>query len=109
MTALAVKLNPFDRLAAELPPVLDGAALLADGTYPGESRDPRVPDAALPGDYIYEQDVWLRVISATPVEGGTAVRCGRGDGVTLTVPAGRMVEVWPLASVAVHVMGGGAL
>lgn len=105
----AARLNPFDRLADVLPPVLDGGVLLLDGTYPGESRDPRVPGALRHGDYMFEQDVWLRVLEVTPVAGGTAVRCGRGEGATLTVPAGRMAVVWPLSSVVEHASRGGAL
>lgn len=109
MTATATSLNPFDLLAAELPPVIDGAVLLADGTYPGESVDPRDPDALRPGDFMFEQDVWLRVIETMPVKGGTEVRCGRPPGVTLKVAAGNRVEVWPMADVVAHVHAGGGL
>lgn len=101
-----VCLNRFDLLAETLPPVIDGAVLLVDGTCPGVSCDPR---ELLPGDFMFEQDVWLRVIEVSRVATGTAVRCGRGQGVTLTVPAGNSVPVWPLASVALHAYAGGVL
>lgn len=105
----AARPNPFDTLADELPPVIDGTVLLADGTFPGESRDPRDEGAVLPGHYVFDQDVWLRVEEAWPAADGTAVVCGRFPFVTLNVPAGGRVAVWPLASVALHVYGGGAL
>jgi hypothetical protein len=105
----ATKLNRMDRLAAVLPPVLDGSVLLADYRWPGVSRDPQTAGAVRPGDYIHEQDVWLRVDNVQAVDGGTQIRCGRAPFVTLTVPAGNRVPVWPLVSVVDHAAGGGAL
>lgn len=109
MSVLAVKRNPFDQLADVLPPVIDGSVLLLDGTFPGESRDPRENGALLPGDYFYEQDVWLRIESTRPTVDGTTVVCGREPFVTLLVPLGTRVMVWPLTSVVGHANAGGAL
>lgn len=106
---VATKLNPFDRLAKVLPPVLDGRVRLSDGTAPGESRDPRDLGALLPGDFVFEQDVWLRVDNVQGLDGGTQIRCGRFPFATLTVPAGNRVSVWPMTEVVKHAHAGGAL
>lgn len=107
---VATKLNPFDRLARVLPPVLDGRVRLSDGTAPGVSVDPREPGALLPGDYLLDESgVWLRVLEVAPAEDGTAVRCGRAPFATLTVPAGNRVSAWPMTEVVKHAHAGGAL